>query len=418
MEGARSYMSKTYRILVIDDEPIYHKMISHALQPLGYEVEFALNAESGYLTAQSTNPDLIITDVIMEEMTGYELTQKLRRDSRFAQIPIIILTSQTELADKLKAFESGADDYISKPFAPPELIARIGVLLRRYEAVAKAAVPPVKLEEPRIITVHSLRGGVGCSSIAVNLASAIWELWQKPTLLIDSVLTAGQVALMLNISLKRTWGDIANYKPEEIDYDLLDTVISKHKSGLHVIAGPTTPAVAEMISVPSMKTAIDILRPYYEYIIIDTQHDFSEVTILMLDIADVIIQVMAPEMASIRAAVAAIDTYPQLGYDTDKVNLVLNRLFDQPGLEQQQIEKALSLPIKMVFPYAPDLFIRAINLGEPIIYDNPKSYVTSLLENLAYNISKKVHKTTPPTNPTPTWQRVNKRLTQKRRLMG
>src|SRR5512138_1071328 len=147
------------RVLLIDDEPIYYKMIVHALKPHGYEVEYARTGMDGLKTVPLFNPDLIITDVRLPDLSGYDVAQRLRRDPRFSNIPLIFLTSQADLSNKLKAFEVGADDYLSKPFQPEELVARVGMLVRRGEAMRTMHRGEGPKDQAAIITVHSLRGG-------------------------------------------------------------------------------------------------------------------------------------------------------------------------------------------------------------------------------------------------------------------
>ena len=119
------------RILVIDDEPINYHLVMQALQPTGYEIEYAENGNSGISKALQIKPDLIITDVMMPDISGYEVTRLLRREDQFANTPILILTAQAGLQDKLKAFEAGADDHLTKPFNAAELSVRVAALLRR-----------------------------------------------------------------------------------------------------------------------------------------------------------------------------------------------------------------------------------------------------------------------------------------------
>ena len=114
---------------VIDDEPINHQLVAHALEPLQYAVHSADNGKSGITLAHSLQPDLIITDVMMPDIDGYEVTRTLRRDPQFASTPILVLTAQGGLQDKLKSFEAGADDHLTKPFEAAELLARVTVLL-------------------------------------------------------------------------------------------------------------------------------------------------------------------------------------------------------------------------------------------------------------------------------------------------
>ena len=124
------------RILVIDDEPINHQLVARALAPLQCEIHYAENGKNGISQARSLKPDVIITDVMMPDITGYEVTRILRREPQFAVTPILVLTAQSGLQDKLKSFEAGADDHITKPFDPAELVVRVTSLLRRL-AVAR-----------------------------------------------------------------------------------------------------------------------------------------------------------------------------------------------------------------------------------------------------------------------------------------
>src|SRR5512133_2568620 len=205
------------RVLLIDDEPIYYKMIVHALKPHGYEVEYARTGMDGLKTVPLFNPDVIITDVRLPDLSGYEVAQRLRRDPRFQNIPLIFLTSQADLSNKLKAFEVGADDYLNKPFQPEELVARVGMLVRRGEILRSVRQKDSIKNQATVIAVHSLRGGVGCSSMALNLGMMFYRMWERPTLVIDSVLNAGQIALMLNASPNHTWEDLSDVKLNEID---------------------------------------------------------------------------------------------------------------------------------------------------------------------------------------------------------
>jgi len=398
------------KILSIDDEPLMRKMILAALKPLGYEVSTAENGLDGISQAQKVLPDLIITDVMMPDIKGYEVCRRLRRDPRFAQTPILMLTSQSELEEKLQGFEAGADDYMLKPFQSAELAARVAVLLRRAESV-KTEVPLA--DSARLIAVQSLRGGIGSSSLAVNIALALNGLWGTPTLLMDLVLTAGQVALMLNTPLKRTWADLGRAAPSDLDAEMLQTIIGQHESGLRVIAAPTYPVEAEELTAELLEAAIGLLRPQYDYIVADLPHDFSNVAIQTLDAADLILLLIAPEIASIRAAAAAMDTYGKLGYPPDKIKLVLNWTFERGGLPAKDIQKALRLPLALVLPFAPDKFVGAINRGRPLLHAQPEDPLSGILEDFAFQLSKDRHRSVPPAVPSPAWQRLSKRMAAK-----
>lgn len=397
------------QILVIDDDLIYHKMVARALETANYQMHFAENGAQGLELARRHRPDLIITDVMMPDITGYEVARLLRREPAFAQTPILVLTAQTGLQDKLKSFEAGADDYLTKPFEPAELAARVTALLRRAETLRTSEPAAARTENARLIVVHSLRGGTGCSSLAVNLAVGLFSLWKSPTLLVDLTMTAGQVALMLNMTLKRTWADVSRFTPETLDPDILGSIVCKHESGVAFIAAPTYPTEADALTGAILSAALKVYREQYDYIIADLSHDFSDITLQALDVANMIIMVASPDMASIRAVAAALDTYKKLNYPTEKIKLILNATFPRHGLSKEKIESAISFPVTLTIPYTPDLFVEAINYGQPLVSSKPDEPVSGLLEDLAFFLSREAQKKSKPENPTEAWNRVYKR---------
>jgi pilus assembly protein CpaE len=395
------------RILFIDDDRINHQLVDKALQPLGHQISFAEDGTSGLAQARTLKPDLIITDVIMPDINGYEVTRQLRRDKQFAATPVLVLTAQSGLQDKLQAFESGADDYLSKPFEPAELVARVSALLRRAEMLPPAA-PQEAGQTAEMIAVHSLRGGTGASTLAVNLALSLSNLWGR-TILLDLTMTAGQVALMLNMNLRRTWVDIARFKAGEVDMDSLQSVISRHESGLSFIAAPTFPDEGEFLRGDNLVTVLSLLKKQYDYIIADLPHDFSEVALAALDAADLILMVGTPDMASIRATAAALDSYTKLGYPKEKIRPLLNATFPRSSLSKEKIEAAMGMDFVASVPHVPDLVVEAINLGRPLVHEKPQEPISALIEDFAFFLSKKEHKKTKPETPTEAWNRVYKR---------
>jgi len=397
------------RILVIDDEPINHQLVARALTSLQCELQFAENGKSGISQARIFKPDLIITDVMMPDINGYEVTRILRREPQFAATPILVLTAQSGLPDKLKSFEVGADEHLTKPFEAAELAMRVTSLLRRVEAFKSFKVDSLGREGARFIVVHSLRGGIGCSTLAVNLGVGLASLWREPAILLDLTMTAGQVALMLNMTLKRTWADIAHYAPGELDADALSSITSAHESGLDFIAAPTFPSDAETLRGETMGAALQLAKTQYEYMVADLPHDFSDFALQALDAADMILMMVSPDMASIRAVTAALDTYEKLGYRREKIKFVLNAIFPNSNLSKEKLEAAFGMPAFATIPYTRDVFVEAINLGQPVVSDKPNLPISNLFEDFAFQVSKDVHRKAKPENPTEAWQRVYKR---------
>jgi len=122
-------MSK--KVLIIEDERDIRDLVAHYLTKEGYKVEPALDGAKGLSLAKTLNPDVIILDIMLPEMDGLEVCKKLRADPKTAAVPIIMLTAKGEETDKIVGLELGADDYLTKPFSPKELTARVKALLRR-----------------------------------------------------------------------------------------------------------------------------------------------------------------------------------------------------------------------------------------------------------------------------------------------
>ena len=121
------------KILVIDDEVYIVELLAISMKNYGYECIPAYSGEEGLALAKSEQPDLILLDIMLSDMDGMETCRQLKADPAVSQIPVIMLSARCDEADKLMGLETGADDYVTKPFGIGELFARIGVVLRRME---------------------------------------------------------------------------------------------------------------------------------------------------------------------------------------------------------------------------------------------------------------------------------------------
>ena len=383
----------TTRILVVDDTELNLKMVGAILQKDGYEVITARNGFEALEVIKASPPVLAILDVMMPDMDGYTLCTRLRQNSATAKIPIIILTTLSGVEDKIKAFDSGADDFLGKPFEPQELRARVRVLLRRF---SEHETIQTNLVMGKVIAVFSLRGGVGVSMLSSNLAAALSQIWGTPTALVDLAFMNGQSALLLDLPLRNTWADLGRSPSAEMDIDLLNSVLLRHDAGIHVLATPRRPEDAETITAGHVQRAIELLRARYHYIVLDLPHDFSETTLSGLDMADQILLMLTPETAAVRCAANAMGTFEQLNYPADRTSLILNWPFKGKGLPRAGIEGALKKELGVVIPYAGDAVVASIMYGKPSALQTPLDPLGAFLEDLAYLYSKEEHKQNPP----------------------
>jgi len=395
------------RVLAIDDNQINLKMISATLVHGGYEAYISESGADALSRVDQIKPDLIVLDIDMPEMDGYEVCQTLRKRAGTSHTPIMMLTAHDTLEEKVRGFEVGADDYMTKPFQPAELQARIKGLLRRSAQVVMAEQTN---KDGKVIAVFSLRGGVGVSTIASNLAVGLAQIWGKQVALIDMSLTMGQSALMLNLALRNTWADIAKINLSEIDPDFVLNVMLKHKSGVNVLAAPRYSVDAELITTEIVERVIGIVKKKFPYVILDLSHDFSETTLVGVDQADELVVVLAPELASVRATVGALETLNQLQFPVENIRILLNWIFEKRGLARKDIEKVLKHPIQLVMPFASETFVSGINLGEPPVISSPTSPIGALFEDISFAFSTDEDQESTPATPTASWVRVSDRF--------
>ena len=127
-------------VLVVDDDPVILKLLEVNFEMEGFQVVRAADGAEGLERARELRPDIVVLDVMMPRMTGYEVAKALREDDATAHIPIIFVTARAQSTDVERGMELGVDDYVTKPFDPLDLIARVNTLLARRDAEAVDAV--------------------------------------------------------------------------------------------------------------------------------------------------------------------------------------------------------------------------------------------------------------------------------------
>ena len=151
-------MTSDKTILIVDDEPAICDMLRMVLEKTGYQCLEAANGQQARATVIDEKPDLILLDWMLPDINGVTLVHRLKKDELTASIPIIMLTAKSEEDNKIKGLKAGADDYITKPFSPRELIARIQAVLRRTEKIGNQVIISVEgltiNLTSHIVTIH------------------------------------------------------------------------------------------------------------------------------------------------------------------------------------------------------------------------------------------------------------------------
>ncbi|MGQ9628138.1 MAG: response regulator [Anaerolineae bacterium] len=364
------------KILLIDDEMSTLKLLSLLLEKAEHEVLTAYNGQEGLDKGFAEKPDLVICDLMMPGMDGYEVCRRFRQDERTADLPILVLTARAQAIDREASFEAGADDYISKPFKTSELLERIEALLSKKRGAERAV--------GHVITLFSLRGGVGVTSLAVNLAVALAKESGRQVPLLDLNLFSGHVGLMLNLRTKFTWAELG--QEEEIDFKKLDKYLYNHPGGVRCLAAPEVPLKAGNVRPKAVSQTLAALKSEFGYIVVDTASNLDEITRIALSEAHLILLVLAPEVASLKSAMAACQSFRSLGYPEEKVMFILNHPFPQGGLPPKTVESVLKHPIQGIIPYEASL-LQSMSQGEPLLLARPTSAWGIALARLASQIS-------------------------------
>jgi len=397
-------MNTLAKILLVEDDVNLSELANIVLLKEGYTVRVASDGPSALELARTWAPDLVLLDVMMPGMDGYAVAAQLRAIKETAMTPIIIVSAKQTLQDKARGFEAGADDYITKPFEKAELLLRINAQLRRTRTLQQNQPDALS----HLITVFSLRGGVGTTSLATNMASGLRLLWDQPVALLDLSLPIGACDVMLNVKPRYNLGTLAKQEYTQLELEELKDYMVRHESGIDLLGGVVNPTDAEFVTEKLATFLINHLMTAYRYIVMDTSHEFSGPNLTVLERADEIVVPIAPDISSVRTAAAALRIFDELKLDADKIHLVLNASFSASGLKAEQIEKALNMEISHVILHD-DVWTESVNTGKPVIL-NGKSATNHVLENLVWDMSLESDRGKNPASPTPMWKRRAERV--------
>ncbi len=238
-----------------------------------------------------------------------------------------------------------------------------------------------------ILVVYSPQGGVGCTTLATNLAAGLMRKGIK-VLLIDADLQFGDVGVFLNIKSQSTLLDLV-HKIDDLDTEFFDSIVATHESGLKVLLGPQRPEFAEEVEgVPTaVARIIEKIATSYDFIIVDTSRKVDEQLLSLCDIATKVILVATPTLAAVKNSRFVIDLFDRLNYSPDKTLFVLNRVEDDRNrkgisIPTEVIEKHLKRTTEAKIPLNEAVVLSAVNKGVPVVAsrDRSKSPVKELLD--------------------------------------
>jgi pilus assembly protein CpaE len=373
------------KILVVDDDPNVQRLLTYTLKQEGYEVVVAGDGAEGFRLWGIEDPALILLDVMLPKLDGYQVAAKIRaEEGANAHVPIIMLTAEREVEQKVRGLRAGADDYLIKPFHPAELMARIKSLLARFlPAERLVGRPPLG----RIHVYYGAKGGVGTTTIAINTAIALHRELGRKVCLVDGNLQFGDHRVFLDLGLDRK-SIVDVVTAPSIDLDLIKQVVVKHDSGIDLLLAPPSPETAELVTQDHMPAILEILRTLYDYVVVDIDKKLDEVNLRILDAADILFVVMTADLSCLKNVRLVLETIANLGYESSKVRLVLNRSNAFTGINVKNAEGALKRTIEHQIVNEYRGAISALNSGAPFMFTKADSILGRSLLDFARVVDK------------------------------
>jgi pilus assembly protein CpaE len=372
-------------IILLEVDPAAGEAIRTVLDGVGYAIETV--TDTGALLKDAPKHSLIIIDSTPKGTTPADVCREVRGTPNLAAIPVLCMSTDDDVEERIRFLEAGADDVVAKPFDSRELEARVEALLLRFQRsrgmVAVSAIGGTLAETPRrLVAVYSPKGGVGTTTIAVNIAVAHAESRPGRVLIIDLDLQFGQVATHLNVTPRQTIADLVRDEPSQREPELLRTYVSHHPSGLDVLAAPGSPELAELVSPEHVGRVLDTALLAYDAVVVDTGSALDERSMAVLDAAEVVLVPVYPEISALRAVHAFIDYVNEAGSIAAKANFVLNNVFAKELLKMRDVESGLGARIGLSLPYDPLLYLKAVNEGEPVVLGAARTPVAAAILKL------------------------------------
>src|SRR6187551_3473609 len=401
-------MADQIRVLIVDDIP---ETRDHLTKLLGFEPDIdvvgaaASGREAIEMAAQLT-PDVVLMDINMPDMDGIAATERLS-----AEVPtaaVVMMSVQGEADYLRRSMLAGAREFLVKPFSSDELTTSIRQVYTR-ERDKQSRMTPVAVatagdgtpsqgarsgEPGTVIAVFSPKGGVGKTTVAVNLAVAAVNELGKKVVVVDGSFQFGDVGVLLNLNPKNK--SIADLIPEleqpGHEVESIDTMVINHSAGIRVLLAPPSPEMAELITPSGVKRVIEALRLTHELVVVDCTAFFNDTTLAILDAADTILTMLSLEITSIKNMRLFLEVADQLGWEGGKIRLILNRADSALGIKVQDVEHSIGRKVDETIVSDGRSVVYALNRGVPFFLSNREAQVSQDILRLARTVvGERVH---------------------------
>ena len=415
-------------ILVIDDDTSLLQMMSIMLKRAGHTTVLANDGKQGISVARDQHPDMVIVDVMMPDVSGYDVCSTLRKDPSTANIPLLMLTALSQPEHRGRAEDSGADGFVTKPVTRDDLVKHVDELLKTgprnfpeftdtkmppvQEAAAQPAAPPPPpppgfgqadaapampavpqgftpapspVQRPPtgplgalpVVVVMGLGSGAGATTIAVNLSLALMQYGR--TCLVDLSNRVGQVAVQLRIAPRGTWQNLAGFSAGTDKRMIAHALTMDHPSGVAVIAAPSNP-VQERLNSATLHYVFSALAEGFSRIIVDLPMELDATSIATLNEADHICLILGNDPSDLMAVPNMLHTLEAMRLP-GQIHISLNHTRPH-GISYESAMQTVNSPLAVDIPYEP-LQIDALSSGAPLLMSQPGSLFARTVLHLA-----------------------------------
>jgi pilus assembly protein CpaE len=366
------------KILLIDDDKDILRLLEYALRRASHTVLTSVDGTQGLAMVEAERPDLIVADVMMPRMTGYDFCRQVRARPNLADIPIVIFSARFQPIDRETAMEAGATDYLPKTASPDALIKRVTELLPNSGAAVGAG--------HTVIGLFSLRGGTGVTSLAVNLSLGLVRLHPKqPVLLVDLAPVGGHAALLLGLRPTSSVAHILATSGGNFSLSAIKSHLLRHSSGLYLLPSALSPEHQLALNDNRLPQLITTLKKGLPFTILDIPPAVGPGHTAMLRSFDKLVLVVSPDMPSLQSAALALQSLARMGLADNKIALVVNQVTPQGALPLDTIQKALKRQVLLNVPYDPEM-IKAVNSGKPLLLGSSPSPAAGAIARLAQEL--------------------------------
>lgn len=379
------------KILVVDDDLDTVRLIGMMLERRGFEIIAAQDGDQALAKIRTERPDLVLLDIMMPGIDGFEVCRRLRADPGASDLPVVMLTAKTQLYDKVAGFQAGADDYLTKPIHPDEFASRVETILLRASRRESPGEPPSR--RAKVFGFLGSKGGVGTTTLAVNVAVSLAGGRAKGQKVILADLHSGAASTSLSMGLRYEGGlpRLLAKPAETIDARMIDAELQEHHSGVMVLAGQVEPeGVALDISPTHAHTVIQYLAAISDYLLLDLGVGLGDANRAVLPICDQVVVVIEPQRVALVLARALFDEMSvSISLAPHRIMPVqVTRTMSATNFTRTTVEGLLDRDLADVIPPAPELAFRAADEGVPMVLLQPTGLVAQQCQAIAQHLAE------------------------------